>query len=152
MLAYRLGQHIQHLINTIIRTGTYPDILKLSKITPQLKPDKQTNKIDSYRPINNLCTLDKIVEQYIKTHLDNYLDNNNIIHKHHHGSRKGHGTDTATGQIQHELLIRYEDNKMTTTIQTDLSAAFDTIDSTALTDKLQYYGVTGQEIKLFKSS
>ena len=40
---------------------------------------------------------------------------------------------------------------MTTTIQTDLSAAFDTIDMTALTDKLSYYGVTGQELKLFKS-
>ena len=68
MLAYRLGPHIQHLINTIIKTGTYPDILQLSKITPQKKPDKPTNKIDSYQPINNLCTLDKIIEQYIKTH------------------------------------------------------------------------------------
>ena len=115
MLAYRLGPHIQHLINTIIMTATYPDILKLSKITPQKKPDKPTDKIDSYRPINNLYTLDKIVEQYIKTHLDKYLDKNDIIPKHHHGSRKGHGTDTA---------------------------ALDTIDATALTDKLQYYRVT----------
>ena len=40
---------------------------------------------------------------------------------------------------------------MTATIQTDLSAAFDTIDTTALTDKLHYYGVTGQELKLFPS-
>ena len=110
-----------------------------------------TNKIDSYRPINNLCTLDKIIEQYIQTHLDKYLTNNNIIHRHHHGSRKGHGTDTATGQIQHELLCRYEDNRLTATIQTDLSAAFDTIDATALTDKLNYYGVIGQELKLFNS-
>ena len=97
MLARRLGRHIQHLINTIIKTGTYPDILKLSKITTQKKTDKPTNKIEAYRPINNLCTLDKIVEQYIKTHLDKYLDNNDIIYRHHHGSRKGHGTDTATG-------------------------------------------------------
>ena len=79
-----------------------------------------------------------------------YLDTNDIIHKYHHGSRKGHGTDTATGQIQFELLSRYEDNKTTTTIQTDLSAAFDTIDATALTDKLKYYGVTGQELNLFQ--
>ena len=100
----------------MIRTGTYPDILKLSKISPQQKPDKPTNKIDSYRPINNLCTLDKIIEQYIKTHLDKYLDKNDIIHRHHHGSKKGHGTDTATGQIQHELLCRYENNKITPTI------------------------------------
>ena len=40
---------------------------------------------------------------------------------------------------------------MTTTIQTDLSAAFYTIDATALTDKLNYYGVTGQELKLLYS-
>ena len=89
MLAHRLGPHIQHLINTIIKTGTYPDILKLSKITPQKKPDKPTNKIDSYRQINKLYTLDKIVEQYIKTHLDKYLDDNDIIDINHYGSRKG---------------------------------------------------------------
>ena len=40
---------------------------------------------------------------------------------------------------------------MTATIQTDLSATFDTIDATALTDKLNYYGVTGQELKIFTS-
>ena len=40
---------------------------------------------------------------------------------------------------------------MTATIQTDLSAAFDTIDVTALTEKINYYGVTGQELKLFTS-
>ena len=56
-----------------------------------------------------------------------------------------------TGQIQYKLLTRYEDKKMTTTIQTDLSAGFDTIDATALTVKLNYYGVTGQELKLFHS-
>merc|ERR1712240_332 len=43
------------------------------------------------------------------------------------------------------------DNKMTTIIQTDLSAAFDTIDAAALTDKLHYYGVTGQELRLLHS-
>ena len=30
-----------------------------SKITPQKKPDKPTNKIDLYQPINNLCNFDK---------------------------------------------------------------------------------------------
>ena len=39
MLAYRLDPYIQHLMNTIIMTATYPDIMKLSKITPQKKPD-----------------------------------------------------------------------------------------------------------------
>ena len=83
------------LINPIINSGTYPNILKLSRITPILKPDKDISNIDSFRPINNLITLDKIIEQHIKTNLETYLDKNNIIISNHHGSRRHHGTNTA---------------------------------------------------------
>ena len=50
----------------IIFTETYPTILKVSRITPILKPDKQSEIIDSYRPINNLSAVEKIVEEFLK--------------------------------------------------------------------------------------
>ena len=37
------------------------------------------------------------------------------------------------------------------TILTDLSAAFDTVDSDKLIDKLEYYGVIGKEQTLLRS-
>ena len=61
----RISPHITHLIYCIINTGVYPKILKLSRITPIKKPNKPDDNIDSYRPINNLATLEKIVEQHI---------------------------------------------------------------------------------------
>ena len=65
----RISPHIAHLINCIIKTGVYPKILKISRITPIKKPDKPQHDIDSYCPINNLATLEKIIEQHIKLHL-----------------------------------------------------------------------------------
>ena len=56
--------HIVKLINVIITTKKYPKILKISRITPTLKPDKLLTMIDSYRPINNLPAIEKIIEQY----------------------------------------------------------------------------------------
>jgi len=108
-----------------------------------------TTDIDSFRPINNLSTLDKIIEQHIKINLENYLDINNIILKNHHGSRKYHGTNTAITQISNQLNINYEQNKVSATVITDLSAAFNTANKIKLLKKLQYYGIDNQELALF---
>ena len=74
-------------------------ILKISRISPNLKPGKQPESIDLYRPINNLSTIDKIVQDYIKNELQSFLDENNIIQKFHHGSLKHHSTTIALACI-----------------------------------------------------
>ena len=65
-LSNQLAPHITHLINRIITTATFPTTFKISKITPQLKPEKNPYLIDSYRPIHNMASLEKVVEHYIK--------------------------------------------------------------------------------------
>ena len=64
----KIGLHITHLINSIINSGIYPKIQNLSTISPIKKPDTPDDDIDSLRPINNLTTLEKIIEQHIKLH------------------------------------------------------------------------------------
>lgn len=54
--------HITHLINAIIITEIYPVMLKVFRISPNLKPDKPIKEIDSYHPINSLSVIYKIVE------------------------------------------------------------------------------------------
>ena len=57
--------------------------------------NKIGTEIDSYCLINNLCTFDKIIEQYIKEHIDIYNEAYNIIDTNQYGLRKKHGTNTA---------------------------------------------------------
>ena len=43
-----------------------------------------------------------------------------------------------------------EQKYITASLTTDLTAAYDTVDSTILLDKLQYYGIKGIELTIFK--
>ena len=80
-----IAPHITHLINSIIKTSIYPEIFKISKINPVCKPDKNPNLIESYRPINNLPIIEKLIQEHIKIHLILFLDNNKIINENQHG-------------------------------------------------------------------
>ncbi len=146
-----ISPHLTHMINSIVRTSTIPDIFKISRVLPISKPDKPLNCIDSFRPINNLPSLEKILEEHIIINLNIFLNNNNIIHKNHHGGRKGHSTTTALAQINNILLKNNENNKITAALSTDLSAAFDTVDNFILLNKLEHYGIRGKSLDLFKS-
>lgn len=146
-----MSPHITHMINTIINKGKIPDIFKISRILPLSKPDKSINLIDSFRPINNLPCLEKILEEHIIIHLNIFLEENNILHDNHHGGRKLHSTTTALTQINNKLLYNLENNKISATLTTDLSAAYDTVDNVILLNKLEHYGIRGNSLNIFKS-
>ena len=88
-----------HLINAIINTSIFPDIFKLSRILPFSKPGKPLNDIDSFRPLNNLPCIEKIVEEYIKICMLDFIEKHNILNNNHHGGRKAHFPLTALAQI-----------------------------------------------------
>ena len=143
--------HITHLINSIIYTEIYPTILKVSRISPILKPDKPNEIIDSYRPINNLSAVEKIVEEFIKEQINEFVNDNEIILPDHHGSRKDYSTMTAISCLNHKLINNYNDGLISAVIQTDLSAAFDTVDHETLLKKLEHYGIVGKTNNILNS-
>merc|ERR1711954_590637 len=65
----RLGFHISyqicHMINCVVHTGKFPKIFKTTRIILVSKPGKSIDDIDSFRPINNLPCLVKILEEWI---------------------------------------------------------------------------------------
>ena len=142
---------ITHLTNQIIINKEFPQIFKIDRITPKHKKGKPIYTIGSFRPLNNLCTIEKIIEEYIIGHLELFLFSNKIINKNHHGGRKGHITITALNQIIDKITIQYENNKIVGVVITDMSKAFDTIDHFTLLTKMEYYGIRCPSLEIFKS-
>ena len=61
-----IAPYLTHMINCICITSKYPNILKISCITLNYNQGKDPYHIPSYRPLDNISNIDKIVQQYLK--------------------------------------------------------------------------------------
>ena len=74
-----------------------------------------------------------------------------LLDSEHHGGRHGHSTMTALTKIHSVMHTNYEKGKVSAMMTTDLTAAYDTVDHSILLEKLKFYGIKNNELKLFKS-
>ena len=87
-IAPEIAPIIAHLINSIIRSGIFPQCLKVETFIPILKPGKPSSSIESFRPINCLPAVEKLVENWFKTNLVQYFESKNLFNDHHHGGER----------------------------------------------------------------
>ena len=126
------------MINCVMRTSTFPSIFKITRIIPVSKPGKPTDDIDSFRPINNLSSLEKLTEEWIRRIFVDWIEAEDVISMHHHGGRQGFSTTTAKASIDINTNKNLKDKKINITLTTDLCAALDTIDHMTLLKKFLY--------------
>ena len=121
-----LAPFVNILINTSIKTGTYPTLFKDAIVVPVFKGGRK-DKDDpaSYRPISVLPALSKVLEAVVIEQFIDYLDDNNLLSPDQHGFRLGHSTFTALIKT----IQKWTSHKGSAIASFDYSTAFDTISS-----------------------
>ena len=142
---------IQHLVNLVITSTIYPDILKQTKIIPLLKKGKEQTDTKSYRGVNLIPSLAKVVDRALLTQLLKHIQDNNLIPHQHHGGVINHGTATALATLVDTMSTRMESGQDTAALIMDQSLAYDLVDHVILLKKLQAIGLDEHSIKLMES-
>ena len=108
-----------------------PDIWKVARIIPILKPDKSATNGESYRPISLLSPVAKVLESLLLPSLKQHF----VLAPHQHGFRESYSTTTALQEITSKIangLNQRRPPERTIVAALDLSKAFDTVDHSEL--------------------
>ena len=151
LVAKEIAPAITKIINLSFRTSTFPKIYKQSKIIPLLKPEKPAIECSSYRPVNQLVSLSKMVEREAFGQLVSYLEENKLFHPNQHGGRKGHSTATALIQMHDQWIEDMEAGKIIGVTFYDQSAAFDVCSHSILIEKLKLLGLEETSLDWMKN-
>ncbi|XP_065571534.1 putative ankyrin repeat protein RF_0381 [Artemia franciscana] len=135
------------LINLCLKRRTFPDCLKIAKITPVFKGGNK-NDLGNYRPILVLPVISRVLEKCINTRVYDHLELHNLLNPIQFGFRKGRTTEMALSYIT-SVINGALDNKLRVAgLFLDLVKAFDTVDHQLLLQKCEFYGLRGATLAL----
>ena len=149
-IKHEIVKPLTFIINQSLKTGTFPDRLKVARVRPLFKKgDNQL--ITNYRPISILPSLSKIFEKVMHMQLTYYLESNSLMATTQYGYRSGHSTELASLELVDRIYGHLENNDIPCAVFCDLSKAFDCLSHPILLGKLEYYGIRGIPLQLIKS-
>ena len=141
---------LSQLIYLSFIDAIFPDILKISKVSPL---HKKECKLDfrNYRPISLLSVFSKIFEKTVYTRIYTYLVKNNLVFEKQYGFRSNYSTNHALISITERIKDFVDSGNYVCGIFIDLEKAFDTVNHEILCEKLNFYGLRGNINNLIRS-
>ena len=156
LLKETLPSHVKtitKLVNQSFTHGIYPDDFKRAVVTPLLKKSTlDRNTLKNYRPVSGLNFVGKVLEKVAAKRLIDYFDVNSLQDEFQSAYRNHHSTETALVRVQHDITMYMDRNQAVILVLLDMSAAFDTIETSQLLTTLKNcFGVNATALKWIES-
>jgi len=108
-----------------------PEAQKPAVVRPRLdKPTLDAFELNSYRPISNLSFLSKLVERVVTAKYTRHAEQLSLFPARQSACRNFHSTETVVTSVLillNDAIRAADDDKVTSLVLLDLSAAFDTV-------------------------
>ena len=149
-VCFEIAPVIQHLVSCSLSQGIFPEPLKCAKVIPLHKGGSRT-KVTNYRPISLLSCFSKIFERAMHTRLTEFIEDNKLLFESQYGFRALHSCEHALLEAQGKLNLILDRKQVALLLLIDFSKAFDMVDHQILLDKLDHYGVRGNNLDWLRS-
>ena len=100
---------LDKIFNLALKSGIYPNKLKIAKVVPVYKKGVST-LVSNYRPISILNTINKIFEKILHIRLTKFIEDSNLLYKYQFGFRKNHSTELALIEIVDQIRLSLDNN------------------------------------------
>ena len=149
IIAQPLSIVLSTIVNRSLRIGYVPLCFKIGKQTPVFKSGEV--RIQNFRPITVANSLSKILEKVVRSRVNKFLAENEIINNRQFGFRKNHSTNHAIINLLETSLEGLDQKLKSGGVFLDISKAFDCVPHNILLRKLEYYGFRDRTLMWFES-
>lgn len=142
-----------HIVNSSLRENIFPEELKNALITPVIKDErKSSEEYKNYRPVSNMKFLSKLLEKFMYSQLNRFIEENALHAEFQSAYRQQHSCETALINIVDDIQSMLHNKCIVALVCLDLSAAFDTIDHQLLLLRLEeQFSIRGPALEMIKS-
>lgn len=147
-IAMYITEPLKHIFNLSIHSNTFPEIWKLTKVTPIYKKGKKS-AIDNYRPIAVLSAPAKLLESIVYSQI--YHQIKHALNENQHGFRPTLSPSTNLMNLTNYINKSFEKLVHVDVIYTDFEKAFDKVDHDILLKKLNNMGFS-QDLLTYMAS
>ena len=145
-----LCQPLAAIFNSSFKTGIFPEIWKIAKVTSIFKSGSKSD-MSNYRPISVLSVFARLLEKIGHDQISNYLKMHKRFSSCQHAFLKMHSTLTSLLNVTDLWFSNIDKRKINISVFLDLKKAFDTVDHRILISKLSKYGIMGTPLRWFTS-
>ena len=141
---------LTHVFNLSLTQGVFPNELKVARVVPLFKSGNAMI-FSNYRPVSVLPVFSKILERLMYSRLLSFVTKYEILYSYQFGFRSNHSPNLALLLLVDKISDALEKGDYVLGLFLDFSKAFDTVNHQILFQKLEFYGVRGPALTLFKN-